>query len=229
MERVAWLDIKTIAEKYDTPRTVRIYRKHSEPEVFDFVGTMLEGVAGVSLQAGSALPRSKAAKQQFILDLWDRKLETDPRKVREMLELNQGEPDPWEVDLDQAERENKKMQAGKPVQALQWHNHAAHRYQHQMYMKSADFDELDAEQQQLWYNHDKEHADFQRQEQQSQMVMQAMAGSQAGGSPAQGGANGVTATPQGAFAPQDNGAGGAASPNGGPPPGSANVQDYQPQ
>lgn len=213
MERVAWLDLQTIAEKYDAPRTIRIYRKHSEPEVFDFVGTMLDGVAGVVVQAGSALPRSKAAKQQFILDLFDRQIETDPRKVRQMLELDEGEPEEFERDLDKAERENRKIAAGQAdqVKIFEWENHAAHHYKHRQFMKSVDFENLPAPFQQALMAHDEEHSRFERQQAQQQMVLQALSGAQGGGgapSPGGGGANGVTAIPQPPFAGE--------SPNGQP-------------
>jgi hypothetical protein len=213
MERVSWLQLQTIAQEYDIPRTVRIYKPHGEPEVFDFMGTMLTGIAGVRVQAGSALPRSKAAKQQFVLDLWDRRLEQDPRKVRDMLELSQGEPDEWEKDVNQAERENRKMQLGQTVEVKEWHNHPAHHYQHRDYMKSPEYEELPPEIRQIFEDHDEAHSAAERQQQQEVMAQQALAGG--GGPPAGpgqppqnggGGANGVTATPGPQQSPQPNGA-----------------------
>jgi hypothetical protein len=185
-ERVAWLQLQVMAQEYDIPRTVRIYKPHGEPEVFDFLGTMLTGVAGAKVQAGSALPRSKAAKQQFILDLWDRKLEQDPRKVRDMLELSQGEPDEWEKDINQAERENRKMQLGQPVEVKEWHNHPAHHFQHRDFMKSPEFDDLDPQVQAIYEQHDEEHSRYEREQQQQVMVQQQLAGG--GQAPGGGGA-----------------------------------------
>jgi len=179
-ERMGWLILETMAEKYDIPRTVTLYRKHGEPEVLDFVGTMIQGKISVNVQAGSALPRSKAAKQQFILDLWDRKLEQDPRKVREMLELGQGEPDEWQIDLDQAERENRKLLAGEPVEVKEWHNHPAHHYIHRQYMKSADFDEKPDDVKARFEAHDAEHT-AEEQKQAAEMAWQQQQG--AGGAP----------------------------------------------
>lgn len=193
--------LSVIAEKYDTPRTIQIYRKHSEPEVFDFEGSQLEGVATVIVQAGSALPRSKAAKQQYILDLWDRGLEQDPRKVREMLELSQGDPDEWEIDLQQAERENRKMMEAEDVPVEEWYNHPAHHYVHRRFMKSADFEAMDEQTQQIFKDHDEMHS---RVEQEQQMTAQFMQ---------QGGPNGGGAQPspqQGQVANGQN--------NGGPQP-----------
>lgn len=221
IERAAGQILWTIAQNYDAPRTITIYRRHSEPEVFDFIGTMLAGVEGVQVQAGSALPRSKAAKQQFILDLWDRKLEQDPRKVRDMLELSQGDPDEWEVDMEQAEREMMKLQKGEAVPVLEWYNHPAHHYVHRRFMKSADFDELPVAAKAVLMAHDDEHTNFERQQQQQQLVQQQLAGSTPDGSAANvppPGANGTNAVPQPPFT-------GEAPPNGATP---ADVQDLQP-
>lgn len=199
IERVAWQLLETVAEKYDAPRTVQLYRRHGEPEVLDFYGEMLNGCAGVQVQAGSALPRSKAAKQQFILDLWDRKLEQDPRRVREMLELTTGDPDEWEIDIDQADRENRKMQNGDPVEVKDWHNHPAHLYRHHNYMKSAEFEEeLDPEAQQLFEQHCAEHEAAQQQQSLETAQLSAMGGNGVGPEAGIGAAANGTNVPEGA-------------------------------
>jgi hypothetical protein len=203
--------LRLIAEKYVTPRVVRIYKKHGDDEVFDFFGSMLDGAGAVIVQAGSALPRSKAAKQQYILDLWDRKLEQDPRKVRQMLELAEGEPDEWEVDLDQAERENHKLQNGEDPGVREWYNHPAHHYVHRNYMKSADFDALPQQTQQLFLEHDEEHTYYEQI--QAQQAAQTMAQQQAP-PPGGGGGSSNGAAPQGSSVPA--GANGQNVPQGPP-------------
>lgn len=190
MEGAAYHILRMMAEKYDTPRTVNIYKNHGEPEVFDFVGTMLAGAMGVVCQAGSALPRSKAAKQQFILDLWDRKIEQDPRKVRQYLELSEGEPDEWEVDLDQAERENHELREGEDPGVQEWYNHPAHHYIHRNYMKSPDFRKLPEDIQQLYIKHDEEHTQFEQQQSQERAAVEA-----AGAGGGQGGQQGGQGQP----------------------------------
>lgn len=221
MERANYQILRVIAQRYDVPRTVRIYRKHSEPEVFDFMGTMLEGCAGVVVQAGSALPRSKAAKQQYILDLWDRKLEQDPRRVREMLELSEGDPDEFEIDFDQAERENRMLLQGSDPGVEDWYNHAAHHFIHRRFMKSAEFEQLDPRIQDVFRAHDAEHSAAearQATEQQAQNPPQQNGPTQNGSTPSAPGANGITRPegPQGPFAGQF-------------PGGGASMVDAQPQ
>lgn len=206
IELTGHLILETIGENYSAPRTVHIYKKHGEPEVFDFYGAMLAGNTTVVAQAGSALPRSKAAKQQFMFDMWDRQLEQDPRKVRDMLELGEGEPEEFEKDLDQAERENTRMMHGEPQQALEWHNHAAHHYSHRNYMKSQDWEELDPEHQQIFLDHDGEHSRFEEDAQRQQLEMaQMMQMSGGGGTPPTNGAapaNGQTGQVAPQFQPQ---------------------------
>jgi hypothetical protein len=234
MERANWQILQVIAEKYTLPRTIRLYRpRGGEPDVFDFVGNQLSGVSGLNVQAGSALPRSKAAKQQFILDLWDRKLEQDPRKVREMLELSQGEPDEWEIDMDEAERENRDLLQGQDPTVFEWQNHVAHHYIHRQYMKSAAFRDQSPDIQQGFLMHDAEHDQFERQQQEEQMAMQGQ-GTPELSAPAAAG-NGAGPAPPELPPPASNGAGvGQQRPEGPPQAFQADITprsmiDEQPQ
>jgi hypothetical protein len=174
--RSHWQILGGYAQFYTIPRTVQIYRPHSEPEVFDFINTMLEGVAGLDVQAGSALPRSKAAKQQYILDLFDRGIEQDPVRIKQMLELGQGDPDEIEIDKTQAERENRFLQKGEDQPVEEWYNHAMHHIVHRRFMKSPAFAELDPRVQDIFRRHDEEHSTFERQQQATQMMQSAMSG-----------------------------------------------------
>lgn len=231
IERMGNFLLDGFAQFYDAPRTIRIQGgRRAEPKVFDFVGTILDGTAGCKCQAGSALPRSKAAKQQFILDLFDRGLEQDPRRIREMLELSAGEPDEWEIDMEQAERENRELIAGKDPGVKEWYNHPAHHLIHRRFMKSADYEALPAPIQQLFEQHDEEHSQFERSAQQAQMVQQSMGG----GAPGQNGqGNGNAGPPSGggrAQLPASNGQNQRTTPaqfSGAPDIG--DVQDYHPQ
>ena len=110
-----------------------------------------------------------------------------------MLELSEGDPDEWEVDLDQAERENHILQAGDDPGVKEWYNHPAHHYVHRNFMKSADFIELPQGIQQLFEEHDQEHTYYE--EQQAMNASQMQGGgqgqpSQNGSTPVQPGANG---------------------------------------
>lgn len=158
--RVGYQQLRLIAERYDAPRTARIPRPHALPDVFDFVGSMLSGVAAVTVQAGSALPRSKAAKQQFFMDLASMGIETDQRKLKQELELGEGEPDPVSMSEMQAERENDLMETGQAAPVKDWFNHEVHIRIHRQFMMSVDYEGLPPEIQDIYDQHDAEHQRF---------------------------------------------------------------------
>jgi hypothetical protein len=160
IERFAWQVMRNTAERYDIPRLALIPKKHAEPEVIHFIGTQLTGVGGVKVQAGSALPRSRAAMQAFALDLFTMGIETDPRKIKEMLDLGQGQPEEWERDMQQAERENQKMAQGQECKVLDWYNHMAHLVVHRREMKTIDYENLPEHIQKIYEDHDAMHQKF---------------------------------------------------------------------
>jgi hypothetical protein len=160
IERVGWQQLRLIAENYDAPRTARIPRPHALPDVFDFIGSMFAGIAAVQVQAGSALPRSKAAKQQFWLDLFSMGAEQDPRKLKEQMELGEAEPDEIAKDEMQAERENDLMERGQMAPVKDWFNHEVHVRIHRAYMKSVDYEALDPRLQAVFDEHDAMHQRF---------------------------------------------------------------------
>jgi len=160
IERFAWQMMRTTAERYDIPRIALIPKKHAEPEVIHFIGTQLTGVGGVKVQAGSALPRSRAAMQAFALDLFTMGIETDPRKIKEMLDLGQGQPEEWERDMQQAERENQKLSLGNQQKVLEWYNHMAHLVVHRRHMKTVEYENYPEPIQQMYEEHDKMHQKF---------------------------------------------------------------------
>jgi hypothetical protein len=215
IEGVDWRVLRLFAEKYELPRMVTINRKHSDPEVINFVGTMLAGVTGVEVQAGSGLPRSKAAKQQYILDLFSMGIEQDPRKVKDMLELGEGDPEDWERDMQQAERENERMEKGQQANVKDWYNHQAHIVTHRKFMKSADYEALPPEMQKIFEDHDALHQKF----------LTGVAAAQQQGVPVPG-----QSIPQAAV---DNGQNNQAPVEGGPPATNGQAPpsqlDYQPQ
>lgn len=215
IERASWLELMCYAQYFTTERIIRLYKKGSKPEVIHFKGEMLASIPGVQVQAGSALPKSLAAKQQYTLDLYDRGLIRNPRQVMEMLDLGQGEQDEWEIDMDQADRENFKMSNGEQQPVLEWYNHAAHLYVHHSYMKSPDYEDLDSETQGIFVEHEQEHQAFITQQAQNQTAAQQGPPSRGNG-PAQA-ANGQNqGGPQGPYSSPDD-IGQAASGGSGPP------------
>jgi hypothetical protein len=178
IERWGWITLQTMAQYYDIPRTVSLYRRHSEPEVFDFYGSMLQGVAALECQAGSALPRSKAAKQQFMFDLWDRGVVQDPNELMDMLELSQSKPADWKVAEQQAERENVRLSQGNQCNVEEWYDDAIHIAVHTRQMNSADWDDYSDQVKNAFRAHYQLHITSQRNKAMTNAAMSVLPGMQ---------------------------------------------------
>lgn len=158
------LSLSRIAQFYTIPRTLRYYRRDGLFDVVRFKGADLKNSTDVICQAGSAMPKSKAARQQYVLELAQMGLIRDPHKLEQMLELGQGEPDDLDKAIAQANRENQMMLRGKvaaqyktaedaqpedeevtspvAVPVKSWHNHQVHIARHTSVMMDEDFDRL---------------------------------------------------------------------------------------
>lgn len=159
--------LERYSQFYTFERVLRFYRRDGIFDVRRFKGADLKNNTDVVCQAGSAMPKMKAARQQYALELAQLGLETDPRKLKEMLELGVGEPDDTDLAIAQANRENnmmmvgvwkaqtmdqgahaqqpdeeafKQMSAAVPVKS--WHNHQVHIARHTSVMMQEEFDNL---------------------------------------------------------------------------------------
>jgi hypothetical protein len=110
MEKVAKHTLCLAAEYWDIPRLVKIVGVDGSWDAAMFKGSDLRGNTDIRIEAGSALPTSKAAKQALITD-WMKMGFIDPEKGMEVLEMG-GITQLYEnvkVDQAQARRENLKM------------------------------------------------------------------------------------------------------------------------
>src|SRR5690606_5934420 len=143
---------------WDLPRTVKLA---GDDEYFDtmmFKGSELRNNTDIIVEAGSALPISKAAKQAFIMDLMKMGF-IDPATGLEVMEMG-GVAKIYEavqVDVRQAQRENLRMskiddesyQMAKMVNpdtaiipVNSYDNHQLHIETHNKYRKSQAFEAL---------------------------------------------------------------------------------------
>lgn len=159
------LSLSRVDQFYTLERTLRNYKRNGIFEVRKFKNTDLRGTTDVVPQSGSAMPKMKAARQEYILQLAQMGIMTDPRQIMEALEVGQGEPSDVEKDYAQAERENQMMlygmnasdfaerygmkaQAdegeGQPtaIPVKEWHNHEVHIERHTSIMKDEEFERL---------------------------------------------------------------------------------------
>jgi len=168
----ASLTLCRLGQFYHSERMLRAYKPGGQADIRKFKGSDLKNNTDVVVQAGSALPKLKAAKQEYAMQLAQMGIETDPKKLRDMLDLGEGEPDEVDMAFAQADRENEIMMglgmkpptadprpqlaptsedptAGQPsseasmaVPVKKWHNHEAHLKRHYRFMSTADFERM---------------------------------------------------------------------------------------
>jgi len=99
-----------VRDNWDLPRAVKVFGPDNTWEIKEFKGDDLKGNVDFNIQAGSAMPRSVAAKQAFIMELIKMQVITPERGLRylEMAETGQMYEEMM-IDRRQAERENMRM------------------------------------------------------------------------------------------------------------------------
>lgn len=110
IEKVAYQTLIYVKMYWDTPRKVKVTGADGSFDVLAFEGSDLRDNTDVRVEAGSALPTSRAAKQAFIMDLMKMGF-IDPNKGLEVMEIGGINKiyEQIQVDVRQAQRENLKM------------------------------------------------------------------------------------------------------------------------
>ena len=106
---MASLILSRMGQFYSIPRLMKNYRPGGQADVRKFKGADLKGNTDVQVQTGTGLPKLKAARQQFAINMAELGIETDPKRLRDILELGEGEPDEIDLAFSQADRENEEM------------------------------------------------------------------------------------------------------------------------
>lgn len=116
MEKVARHTLSLVADYWDIPRIVKVVGVDGSWDSAMFKGSDLRGNTDIRVEAGSALPTSKAAKQALITD-WMKLGFIAPEDGMEILEMGgiQKLYERVQIDQSQARRENLKMQNIDPA------------------------------------------------------------------------------------------------------------------
>lgn len=115
IEKTARHTLCYVKDYWDTPRIVKVTGEDGSFDTMMFQSSDLRDNTDIRVEAGSALPTSKAAKQAFIMDLMNMGY-IDPDKGLELMEIGgvQKLYDSVKRDTRQAQRENLRMQAVTP-------------------------------------------------------------------------------------------------------------------
>lgn len=110
MEKLAHMTLVYVKQFWDTPRMIKVTGADQSFDVLAFQGSDLRDNTDIRMEAGSALPTSRAAKQAFVMDLMKMGF-IDPNKGLEVMEIGGINKiyEQVQVDVRQAQRENLRM------------------------------------------------------------------------------------------------------------------------
>lgn len=125
VEKVAYQTLCYVKQYWDVARQVKVTGEDGSFDVMAFDSSDLGDNTDIRIEAGSALPTSRAAKQAFIMDLMKMGF-IDPNKGLEVLEIGGINKifEAIQIDVRQAQRENLKMAQVTP-ELLQQHEQEA--------------------------------------------------------------------------------------------------------
>lgn len=111
-EKIGYQTLCYVKQYWEVPRLVKVTGRDGTFDVLSFVGSDLRDNTDIRVEAGSALPTSRAAKQAFLMDLMGQGF-IPPEKGLELLDVGgvQRLYDDIKVDSAQASRENMRMAA----------------------------------------------------------------------------------------------------------------------
>lgn len=159
IERLGFQVLMLVKQFWTEERQVRAWSETGKLDVFRFTGSDLKNQLDVHLSTESMMPKSKSARAQLAMDLWDRQILHDPAQFIRMLEIPgvgflQEE---FDLDVRQAEREYESMFFGAQVQAEDWHNHQAHISTHNNSRKTPEYERWPDDRKAAMDGHIREH------------------------------------------------------------------------
>lgn len=191
VERLGKHLLSHVQQFWDLPRTVRVVGTDGEYESFMFSGADIFGNTDLNIQSGSAMPRSRAAKQAYIMQLGQMGWIPPDRALRYLDMAETGRLyEELQIDARQAQRENLKMLNGMQVLPNTWDEHVVHILEHNNERKKQRFENSSPEIKAVFEQHVKLHQMAHQQnmmqqiaQQQGQQPALGPGGPQPGGAP----------------------------------------------
>ncbi len=143
---------------WEAERTVKALGENNAFETAMFNKASIRGNMDLNVQAGSATPRSTAAKQAFIMDLMEKQYITPEQGLRYLDMAETGRMyEELQVSARQAQRENLKMSQGEEIQPHTYDEHPVHVVEHDLYRRRQAFEQLDDSTKTAFENHVQQH------------------------------------------------------------------------
>jgi hypothetical protein len=141
--------ILLLARQYwDEQRTVRVYSEENVLDAFRYTGADIQDRLDVHVTPESALPRSKSARVQLILELHARGLIQNAQDVIRMLDIPGTDFIVRQFDLDTRKQHreiSKILQSDEDPQVAPWDNHLVHIEAINGFRKTVDYEKLPVE------------------------------------------------------------------------------------
>lgn len=158
IEKVGRHLLSHVNQFWQAERTIQVVGKNAKFDAFKFSQATLAGNNDFRVESGSATPRSRAAKQAFLMELADKGVIT-PEQLLKYLEMGDAASlyEESQIDTRQAQRENLLMMQGEEVEINKYDHHLNHLITHYTEMKSQDYETAPEEIQQLVEDHTEGH------------------------------------------------------------------------
>lgn len=179
VERIGRHLLSHVKDFWTAERTVQVIGLNGSWESYEFSNSNIAGNTDLRVEAGSAEPTSRSAKQAFIMELgkmgW-----IPPTRALKYLDMAETGRLYEEMQLDarHAQRENLRILAGEQVAPNDYDNHEAHLIEHNNFCKTQEFENADPQVKQFMMIHRWIHR---------QQIAQAMGGMINPGAPLPGG------------------------------------------
>lgn len=133
---VLWL-----GKQYESPNKVlQVYSREGLPEVKHWKAEAIKPGMRVRVVTGTGLARSRAARQDQLMNMWQNRIITDPETMAELMEMPfPSFAQPTMLDMRLARNENLEIAKGTAVTPNSWDDHAIHLREHNNYRKTQDF------------------------------------------------------------------------------------------
>jgi hypothetical protein len=145
-QRMATQILSLFSQYCTVERMIKIVGNDSAFEVKAFKSSTLRGNTDYSVEIGSSIPRSRAARQAFLLELHGRKIIEDPAVILKHLDMTETASmyDSLKVDTRHAERENLMLAEGLKtmLDINSFDNHIEHITAHEKFQKTQQYDIL---------------------------------------------------------------------------------------
>jgi len=149
-----------VIDFWEQERMIKVAGKDESFDAIFLKGSKLRGNKDVRVEAGSALPHSKAARQAFLMDIFKMGVFAEkPQEFLKLLDLRGIDKviADYKVDIAQAQRENIKLANGMQVNINDFDNHEVHLEYHNRFSRTQEYEMLDPQIQALFKIHRTQH------------------------------------------------------------------------